>query len=107
MARYRTAEQRRDLVRSWTQSGLSAKQFATSRGLSESSLFRWRLEDAGPPALVTTAPRATVDFVRLVPRAAEPKPSVVVEVGDARIRVEAGFDAALLARVVAALGGAS
>ena len=105
MATYRTAEQRRDLVRSWTQSGLSAKQFAASRGLSESSLFRWRSED-GPPALVTTAPRPTVDFVRLVARTPEPKPSVVVEVGDARIRVEAGFDAALLTRVVAALRGA-
>lgn len=54
-------------------------------------------------------PRPTVDFVRLVPRAPEAKPraSVVVEVGDAKIRVEADFDAALLTRVVEALRGAS
>jgi hypothetical protein len=42
-----------------------------------------------------------------VPRAAgraETADAIVVEVGAARIRVTHGFDAALLARVVAALG---
>ena len=77
--------------------------------MSESSLFRWRSEDTSPPAQVIAVPRPTVDFVRLVPRAPEAKPraSVVVEVGDAKIRVEADFDAALLTRVVEALRGAS
>ena len=106
MATYRTPEQRRDLVRSWTQSGLSAKQFATSRGLSESSLFRWKSEQMPAPAGVTsTAPR--VDFVRLVQRTPAAPRGLVVEIADARVRVESGFDPALLASVVAALRGAS
>jgi len=105
MATYRTPEQRRDLVRSWTQSGLSAKQFATSRGLSESSLFRWKAEQSPAPAGVTAvAPR--VDFVRLVQRTPTAPRGLVVEVEGARVRVEAGFDPALLASVVAALRGA-
>ena len=47
-------------------------------------------------------PVPTPVFARLVPQRAEPC-GLLVEVGRATIRVEAGFDAELLRRVVAAL----
>jgi transposase-like protein len=57
----------------------------------------------------TSAPPAAVRFAELKPistvRHAPVSPSVQVVVGDAAIRVEAGFDAHLLRQVVSALLG--
>jgi transposase-like protein len=107
MATYRSPEERRDLVRSWRQSGLSAERFAASRGLSKSSLLRWRAEHV-EVAAVASPPAPRLDFVRLVQQA---RPVVarglVLEIAGARVRVEAGFDPELLASVVATLRGAS
>lgn len=104
MATYRTTNERRDLVRVWTQSGLTARQFAASRGLAVSSLMRWKAEQTvEQPSAV--APR--VDFVRLVRPAAAVSRGLVVEVAGARVRVESGFDPDLLASVVVALRGAT
>lgn len=104
MATYRTTNERRDLVRVWTQSGLTAKQFAVSRGLSVASLMRWKSEQRSepPPAVV---PR--VEFARLVRPATSAARGLVVEVSGARVRVEPGFDPELLASVVGALRGAT
>lgn len=87
-------------VREWRESGQTAAAFARSRGFSTASLRTWSSR-LGP------LPEPAPGFVRLVPRET-PAPSteasaVVVEVGTARIRVTAGFDAALLAGVVRAL----
>ncbi len=87
-------------VAAWRASGVSASQFASDQGLVVSTLRYWatRLSNTPKP-----------QFLRLVTkRAAAPTPSVaelVVEVGAARIRVAAGFDAALLSDVVHALKG--
>jgi hypothetical protein len=88
-------------VAEWRASGETAEEFARGRGYAATTLRWWssrlRRETLVPPG-----------FVRLVPRAAlpaEPASALVVEVGDARIRVTRGFDPALSARVVAALRG--
>lgn len=71
--------------------------------MPESTLQRWRQRQRREPVAAITP----VDFVRLVPAAPRALGRVVVEVGTARILVEAGFDAALLRAVVAALAGAA
>ncbi|KYF47961.1 hypothetical protein BE08_37770 [Sorangium cellulosum] len=86
-------------VRAWRESGETAEEFARSRGFAASTLH------GGSSRLSRTeAPR----FLRLVPKTPAVASSVaelVVEVGGARVRVAAGFDPALLADVVRALGG--
>lgn len=86
-------------VRGWRASGESAYDFATRHGFATSTLHGWssRLPREDSPR-----------FLRLVPKSIEsvtPRSEVVVEVGNARVRVITGFDAALLADVVQALGG--
>ncbi len=88
-------------VRAWRASGESADDFATRHGFATSTLHGWssRLPREDSPR-----------FLRLVPKSVEsvtPRSEVVVEVGNARVRVATGFDAALLADVVQALGGAA
>ncbi len=94
-----TTEQRwRERVLAWRASGQTADEYAEPRGFAGGTL-RWWSSRLG----AMTAPR----FVQLVPRPPVLAPAttdVVVEVGHARIRVSAGFDAALLADVVRALG---
>ena len=67
-------------------------------GICASSAYRWMKE-----ASVASPPGAPV-FARVVPAREAPRPSLVVQLGRAMIRVEAGFDAVLLRGVVAALG---
>jgi hypothetical protein len=90
----------REQVQAWRTSGESARAFAEKRGLAVSTLRHWGYRLGRPPA-----PK----FLQLVPKVASTHvdssvPDVVVEVGAARVRVAAGFDATLLADVVAALG---
>lgn len=82
-------------VREWRAGGLSATAFCKGKGFAASTLRYWasRLATTAPPQLV-----------RLVPKPSPPAP-LVVEVGHARIAVSSGFDPALLAAVVGALGG--
>ena len=98
-----TAAVWQERVAAWRASGETAERFARRGGYAASTLRWWsrRLGRAAAPG-----------FVRLVPRApgapaAPAAPGVVVEVGGARIHVAPGFDAALLAQVVAALRGSS
>ena len=103
MARYsatkHTEAKWTERVRAWRASGESAYDFATRHGFAASTLHVWssRIPHEDSPR-----------FVRLVPKAVAsgtPVAEVVVEVGNARVRVASGFDAALLADVVRALGG--
>ena len=103
MTKHHTPEERRALVQALVESGLSIAKFAASRGLTESSLQRWKAEQ-GRRAGAASLPR--VDFVRLVQTRAAPRGGLVVEVGSARVRVEAGFDVSLLREIVTALGPA-
>lgn len=71
---------------------MSARVYAAQRGYSRASLTKWAAEArTGEPTFVR---------VEVVPRVA---PELVVEIGGARVRVAAGFDASLLRDVVAAL----
>ncbi len=65
--------------------------------VSKATAYRWWAEEqkTGATPVIEFAP-----LVRSAPLACQ---SVVVELGTARIRVEAGFDAELLRSVVAAL----
>jgi hypothetical protein len=91
-----TLAQRAALVHQWKASGLSALAFARRHGFSPANLPRWaaRLDSSPAPA------PAALTFVRLE---TTPRVPLVVEVGSVRVRVEPGFDPALLRAVVSAL----
>jgi hypothetical protein len=84
-------------VRAWHASGQDAGAFAAGKGYEPSTL-RWWSSRLGR--------EETLRIVPVVARAssAEVRGDVVVEVGGARVRVTSGFDGALLAQVVRALG---
>jgi hypothetical protein len=92
-----TEEIWRQRVRAWRASGETAAQFARGRGFAAATLRAWssRLRRNEAPA-----------FVRLLPKpspASQAPRELVVEVGDARVRVAPGFDPDLLADVLRAL----
>lgn len=116
-------------IREWRASGLSAENFARTKGYKASTLC-WaasqvrrsaelaaptsprsgeaqgggRAERQTPSSSKAPAPR----FLPVRPRAAEMTVAeMVVEIGAARVRVLRGFDASLLGEVVRALGGSS
>lgn len=87
-------------VRAWRASGEPVAHFVRGRGYSASALRSWA-QRLGP---VEPSPR----FLRVVPSKPAPAPGaleMVLEVGAVRVRVAPGFDPALLAEVVRALGG--
>ena len=99
-------------IAAWRASGLSSEKFARSRGFSPDSLRKWdkrlREGDTTPrflqlvkrsPALADAARKATAPA-----RTTAPARGLVIEVGSARIHVDATVDDALLRRVVRALG---
>jgi len=85
-------EDRQRILEEMRASGLGVKPFCRGAGLSPATVYQW---------LSRGKPRARVKFARAV-RVSE-KPSVVVEVAGARLRVEPGFDGELLRSVVCAL----
>ena len=91
-----TAEQRERLIAE-VQAGEAVPAVAARMGVETSAAYLWIKEarEAGKPT-----------FARLVPESASrTSSSVLLEIGRARVRVEAGFDAALLRQVVSALSG--
>ena len=114
-----------ELVRGWGASGQSARAFADAHGVAEGDLRWWRtqlargLKKAAPPA-TTSAPAArgagrgprAVRLARVV-REGEPvleatqAAGICIVVGDVRVIVERGFEAALLRAVIEALGAPS
>lgn len=93
-----TAEQRERLIAE-VQAGEAVPVVAARLGVGASAAYLW-IKEAREKSKPT--------FARLVPasRATESS-SLVLEVGRARVHVEAGFDAALLKQVVSALSGES
>jgi hypothetical protein len=85
-------------VQAWRASGQEASAFAADKGF-EASTLRWWASRLGREEPVRIVP--------LIARVSSPESrgEVVVEVGGARVRVTSGFDGALLAQVVRALGG--
>ena len=100
----RSKADRRAIAEAWSASGVSAKDFAAQRGVTASSLLRWRQELSRP----ARRKRTTGGFVEvnLEPRAAtaEAAPATIeVVIGEHGVRVAPGFDDATLARVVRVL----
>jgi transposase-like protein len=106
-----------ELVAAWEKSGEAAKAFAAEHGVAESNLRWWKTEFARrsrkAPPLPPKRPRRPrpVPMARVVrdgePLADEERretAAIAIVVGDARIVVEAGFDATLLRAVIHALG---
>jgi hypothetical protein len=111
-------------VREWRESGLSADDFAKSKGYKAStlswaaSLLRQAGAALGPtmassgqtrsrprPGRRRASPSEPPRFLPLRTRAGGTAAEMVIEVGGARIRVLRGFDVSLLSEVVRALGG--
>jgi len=112
-------------IREWRASGLSAEEFATSKGFKPSTLSwaasllgRSSKSSAPPPPNSepshaeprTQRRRAPArQTPRFLPVHARPggatAAEMIVEIGLARIRVHRGFDVLLLGEVVRALGG--
>ena len=92
MRKRHTAEDRDRLIAEVRATGDIPRVVAERHGVCASSAYRWMKEAASPDAPV---------FARVVPTRAA---VLVVQLGRATIRVEAGFDGELLRCVVAALG---
>jgi len=99
MRKQYTAEQRERLLAEVRKTGESVRVVAERLGVTASSAYLW-MKEAG------AAPSAPV-FARVVRAPAPARRSLTLEVGRARVRVEPGFDAALLREVVSALSDAS
>jgi hypothetical protein len=93
-------------VREWKAGGLTAKQFAEGREFKPSTLVYWAscLRRGRVGAAPSDKRRPRVRMARVVRSSPRADDSIVVAVGSARVAVRAGFDEALLRRVVRALG---
>jgi transposase-like protein len=100
MRKQYTAEQRERLVAEVRKTGESVRVVAERLGVTASSAYLWMKEAAA-------AGRSEPAFARVVRSASSKGLSLTLEVGRARVRVETGFDAALLREVVSALSDAS
>ncbi len=82
-------------VQAWRASGQDASAFVVGKGFEASTLRWWasRLGRDEPLRIVPVVARSS----------SAARGDVVVEVGDARVRVTPGFNGALLAEVVRAL----
>lgn len=87
-------------VSAWRESGLSADEFAKDKEFRAQTLRWWATEFVRR----SRPPKPKLAMARVVPRNDAREETLAVHVGVARIAVRAGFDAALLRRVVSALG---
>jgi hypothetical protein len=97
MAGYRVESERRAEVARWRASGQSAAAYCAAHDISGESLRRWRKEFERPQ------PRTAPAFVRVELARRAPERALTLEVGRVRLRLEPGFDAALLREAVKAL----
>lgn len=110
-------------VERWSDSGLTAKQFAAEIDVSPQSLsfWKWKLRKAEQGSARTTRRRheqpqrtapSTASFLQLLPALEPPKtatPAGTLELvlsHGLSVRVPTGFDEATLRRLVAMFGGA-
>lgn len=98
----RTRDERARWVWAFRRSGRPAASFCAEHGLTVGSLRRWEQEVEQGGASAEAAPVEHFARIVIADRAAAVS-TLVVEVGGAKVRVEAGFDAALLRAVVGAL----
>jgi len=95
MRKRHTAEERERLITEVRATGEVPRVVAERMGVCASSAYRWMKEAsaAGTPV-----------FARVVRSRSSSRSGLVVQLGRAEIRVEAGFDADLLRELVTALG---
>ena len=113
MARARAATWR-ERVRAWKASGRTAAEFADGQGLNANTLKWWAYHLARNAKKAKASSEPAVQMVPVVrvqrkdraPRSTGPS-GIVLEIGDVRLRVDSGFDCALLREVIAALGGSA
>ena len=91
-------------VSAWRESGLSADEFAKDKDFRAQTLRWWATEFVRRSRPPKPPPKPKLAMVRVVPRNDGREETLAVHVGSARIAVRPGFDAALLRRVVSALG---
>ena len=92
----------RDLIDRWRASGKSVAAFCAAQYVSQATFYAWRKRlDAG--ARHTVPPTPAFASVRIVP---DPTADVLLPAGLV-IRVPLGADTTAVARLVAALGGAT
>ena len=95
----------RDTIVAWKASGQPVRAFCAARGVNEATFYarRRELADRVSPTTPDTpsGPSPTFAAVRVVP---DPTVEVVLPTGLV-LRVPAGADPAVVARLVAALGG--
>lgn len=101
-----TAAEWTERVSAWRASGLSADEFAKDKDFSAHLLRWWATEFVrrSRPRPPKPKPKPTVAMARVVQRNDARAETLAVHVGVARIAIGPGFDAALLRRVVSALG---
>jgi hypothetical protein len=92
----------RDLIDRWKASGQSVSAFCTTHCVSQATFYSWRKRLATRPRC-TTPPAPAFAAVQVVP---DPTAEVVLPTG-LIVRVPAAMDPAVVARLVAALGGAA
>jgi transposase len=92
-----------DLITRWKTSGQSVAAFCAARGVSQASFYAWRkrLTARSKEPIASTPPAPTFAAVRVLPGL----PVEVLLPTGAVVRVPAGADPAVVARLVAALGG--
>jgi transposase-like protein len=95
MRKRHTAEDRERLIAEVRATGEVPRVVAERMGICASSAYRWMKEASAVGAPV---------FARVVPSRSSSRSGLVVQLGRAEIRIEAGFDADLLRELVAALG---
>ena len=107
-----TAATWRERVRAWKASGRTAAAFVDGQGFNANTLKWWayHLARTAKKAKAPTEPAVQmVPVVRVQRRGSAPRSTapggIVLEIGDVRLRVDSGFDRALLLEVIAALGG--
>jgi transposase len=112
MQKPRTREERMAIIADWRASGLPRATYARQHGLNEATLRMWsrRLkEELNDSLLGPASPRVEPSFIELaLPSLLAAAPaSIEVTLAGATVRVPAGADADTLARVFAALRGAT
>lgn len=86
-------------ITEWRASGLSAKAFCAGRGFAESTLYAWASRLRANPS-----ESPTIHFKHAVhANTTSPERRIVIEMFDAHIVVEPGFDPSTLAGVLATL----
>ena len=93
-------------VRQWRTSGKTAEDFAQSEEFEASTLRYWASRLKHADGAESEAAGSGVRMVRVKrARTASAEAPLLVLVGNARVEVRAGFDEAILRKVVDALGG--